>query len=137
MSLWKSVFGESQEDVWRRVADVLPGRFEAGGLVESPKVHAELAGFNVVLDIYTVNSNNGSFQYTRLRAPFINAGRLRFGIGKPVGPNAKERVVGHVLGDFAAEERTTLPDVITRACDICEGWNREGLQKAMNRFNGK
>jgi len=82
MSLWKSVFGESQEDVWRRVADVLPGRFEAGGLVESPKVHAELAGFNVVLDIYTVNSNNGSFQYTRLRAPFINAGRLRFGIGR-------------------------------------------------------
>jgi len=64
-------------------------------------------------------------------------GHLRFGIGKPVGPNAKERVVGHVLGDFAAEERTTLPDVITRACDICEGWNREGLQKAMNRFNGK
>lgn len=82
MGLWKSVFGESQEDVWRRVADVLPGRFETGGLLESPKVHAELAGFNVVLDIETVSTDQGSFQYTRLRAPFINAGRLRFGIGR-------------------------------------------------------
>ncbi len=64
-------------------------------------------------------------------------GRLRFGIGKPVGPNAKERVVGHVLGDFSKEEMSTLREQIERGCDVCESWVREGLPKAMNRWNGK
>jgi PTH1 family peptidyl-tRNA hydrolase len=63
--------------------------------------------------------------------------RLRFGIGKPTGPGAKERVIGHVLGDFNAEERVTLPEHLARAAEICESWTREGLQKAMNKWNGK
>lgn len=66
-----------------------------------------------------------------------NYARLRFGIGKPQGPNARDRVVGHVLGDFSSEERQTLDEHIKKACDICDGWTRDGLQKAMNRFNGK
>ena len=76
MGLWKSVFGGSHEEVWRRVAGMLPGRFETGGLLESPKVHAEVAGFAIVLDIETVSTDQGSFEYTRLRAPFINGDRL-------------------------------------------------------------
>jgi PTH1 family peptidyl-tRNA hydrolase len=63
--------------------------------------------------------------------------RLRFGIGKPAGPGAKERVVGHVLGDFSPDERATLPELIGKACDVSESWAREGLAKAMNRWNGK
>lgn len=64
-------------------------------------------------------------------------GRLRFGIGKPQGPNAKERVVGHVLGDFSAEERAALPELLGKAADMADTWAREGLQKAMNRWNKK
>lgn len=64
-------------------------------------------------------------------------GRLRFGIGKPTGPNARERVVSHVLGDFSKEERGLLPELITRASEISESWVREGLPRAMNRWNGK
>lgn len=63
--------------------------------------------------------------------------RLRFGIGKPTGPGARERVVGHVLGDFSKDERDALPEFIGKSVDICEAWAREGLAKAMNRFNGK
>ena len=66
-----------------------------------------------------------------------NYGRLRFGIGKPAGPNAKERVVGHVLGDFSKEECAVLPELIGKASDISESWVREGLARAMNRWNGK
>jgi PTH1 family peptidyl-tRNA hydrolase len=61
--------------------------------------------------------------------------RLRFGIDKPQGPNAKERVVGHVLGDFSKEEADALPEHLGRAVQICDAWAREGLQKAMNLFN--
>jgi len=62
-------------------------------------------------------------------------GRLRFGIDKPQGPNAKERVVGHVLGDFSREEQATLGEVIKRAVEGCELWARDGMAKAMNGFN--
>ena len=63
--------------------------------------------------------------------------RLRFGIGKPQGPNAKDRVVGHVLGDFAADERQGLDALLDRAVEGCELWLSHGMQTAMNRFNRK
>lgn len=62
-------------------------------------------------------------------------GRLRVGIGKPQGPNARERVVGHVLGNFSAEEAKPLPDVIALAVQMGEAWARDGMQKAMNTWN--
>ena len=62
-------------------------------------------------------------------------GRLRFGIGKPAGPNAKERVVGHVLGNFSGDEQPQLSSLLQAAAEMAEGWAREDMQKAMNRFN--
>ncbi|SEL62509.1 MULTISPECIES: aminoacyl-tRNA hydrolase [Stigmatella] len=61
--------------------------------------------------------------------------RLRFGIGKPEGPNAKERVAGYVLSAFDDGERRQLEEHIGRAADMAEVWAREGLAVAMNRFN--
>ena len=64
-------------------------------------------------------------------------GRLRFGIDKPVGPNAKDRVSGHVLSDFRGEEVKPLPDLIDRAAEGAELWISLGMAQAMNRFNRK
>ena len=61
--------------------------------------------------------------------------RLRFGVGKPVGDNAKDRVVGHVLGAFSAEEKVALGPLIVASVEAAETWAREGLATAMNRFN--
>jgi len=61
--------------------------------------------------------------------------RLRFGIGKPGGPNAKDRVVGYVLHDFASEERDGLPALLDRAVDMARAWLSLGLAEAMNRYN--
>ena len=63
--------------------------------------------------------------------------RLRFGIGKPEGPNAKERVAGYVLSHFDDGERRQLEEFIGRASDMAETWARDGLATAMNRFNRK
>lgn len=62
-------------------------------------------------------------------------GRLRFGIDKPQGPNAKERVVGHVLGNFSGEEDKAMVELLISAIDACEAWAKHGMQKAMNAFN--
>jgi len=64
-------------------------------------------------------------------------GRLRVGIGKPEGPGAKERVVGHVLSDFSREEKGALPPLVDRAVEAVETWLKDGLASAMNRFNRK
>lgn len=61
--------------------------------------------------------------------------RLRFGIGKPEGPNAKERVSGYVLSNFSKDEQPALEELLGRAADATECWVTEGLQVAMNRFN--
>lgn len=61
--------------------------------------------------------------------------RLRFGVGKPEGPNAKERVAGYVLSNFSGEEQKQLDELIAFAADAAEAWVREGMAKAMNRFN--
>ena len=44
-------------------------------------------------------------------------------------------MVGYVLGDFSKEELALLPELIARAADTCDCWLREGLTKAMNKFN--
>ncbi|HEY1906616.1 MAG TPA: aminoacyl-tRNA hydrolase [Myxococcaceae bacterium] len=61
--------------------------------------------------------------------------RLRFGIGTPQGPNAKERVVGHVLHDFASEEKEALPPLLERAVEMARAWLTLGIATAMNRHN--
>lgn len=62
-------------------------------------------------------------------------GRLRFGIGKPPAPDARQRVVGHVLGNFSGEEAKSLPALLEGAAEMAEAWAREGMARAMNRFN--
>jgi len=60
--------------------------------------------------------------------------RLRLGIGRRDG--ARE-ITDYVLSRFsAAEETALLEKVLERAADQSECWLNEGIQKAMNQFNG-
>jgi PTH1 family peptidyl-tRNA hydrolase len=61
--------------------------------------------------------------------------RLRFGVGKPEGPNAKERVVGHVLSAFSREEAPLLAELVDRAVEAAQAWVKSGLEAAMNLHN--
>jgi PTH1 family peptidyl-tRNA hydrolase len=61
--------------------------------------------------------------------------RLRVGIGKPEGEGAKERVIGHVLGDFSQDEGVALPALVDRAAELAERFVVEGLARAMNAGN--
>jgi len=63
--------------------------------------------------------------------------RLRFGIDKPKGENAKERVPGYVLSPFSKGEASALEPLLDMAAEACEAWARQGLAEAMNRFNRK
>lgn len=61
--------------------------------------------------------------------------RLKVGISPADGRPAGERMVGHVLGKFSAEERPVLQTVIQRAADAVLSAVDRGLETAMNVFN--
>ncbi len=61
-----------------------------------------------------------------------NFARMRIGIGRP----ATKEDIGHVLGNFSEEEQKELDPVWTRGMDALDVWLSEGIDKAMNLYNG-
>lgn len=59
--------------------------------------------------------------------------RVRVGIGRPKG---RAGAVDHVLDGFSSGERKELPFILERAADAVEAIVSEGVEQAMNRFNG-
>lgn len=57
--------------------------------------------------------------------------RLRIGVGNVNSPS----LVGHVLGDFPAEDWKNLPEVFERAVDAILDAHQYGVEIAMNRYN--
>jgi len=62
--------------------------------------------------------------------------RLRLGIAPEAGVPTGDELPDFVLSPFAAEEQETVAAMIQRAADACEVWVSEGVEVAMNRFNG-
>ena len=58
--------------------------------------------------------------------------RVRVGIGRP--PSGWT-VVGYVLGKFNQDEQPVVVDVINKIGLALDCWLKEGLDKAMNKFN--
>jgi PTH1 family peptidyl-tRNA hydrolase len=58
---------------------------------------------------------------------------LRLGIGRQDG--ARE-ITDYVLSRFDANESALMKKVLDRAADQAECWLNDGIQKAMNQFNG-
>ena len=67
-------FGPSCHDVWRVLAEELPGRFEQSTWLKSPRVVAEAGPWEVVLDLFRTDK----VVFTRIRAPYVNADGFRF-----------------------------------------------------------
>jgi PTH1 family peptidyl-tRNA hydrolase len=63
--------------------------------------------------------------------------RLKVGIAASAGRPVGERLVGHVLGKFHADEKTELAISLQRAADAVGCALQSGLQTAMNLFNRK
>ncbi|MCP3100006.1 aminoacyl-tRNA hydrolase [Myxococcus sp. K15C18031901] len=102
-------------------------------------VHDEL---DLPLGRLQLKAGGGSGGHNGLKSIVSSLGaenfiRLRFGIGKPEGPNARERVSGYVLSGFDDAERRQLEELIGRSVDMAESWVRDGVATTMNRFNRK
>lgn len=61
--------------------------------------------------------------------------RLRAGIRDETTP-AGDALVEFVLAPFLEVEREAVETLVGRAADACEAWAAEGIEVAMQRFNG-
>ena len=60
--------------------------------------------------------------------------RLRLGIGRPPG---KMDAAAYVLQDFSKDEMKELSSILDRAADAVLTFVTDGLDKAMNKYNGE
>jgi len=59
--------------------------------------------------------------------------RLRVGIARPDG---SREMVNHVLATFKPDERELADEMVQVAADAVERWLTDGIEAAMNEFNG-
>ena len=60
-------------------------------------------------------------------------GRVRIGVDKP---GSKDQGADHVLSRFSKRERADIDVTLEQAADAVEAIARDGIDAAMNRFNG-
>jgi peptidyl-tRNA hydrolase, PTH1 family len=60
--------------------------------------------------------------------------RLRIGIGRTA--DGRREITGHVLGTFASTESVLVEKVLAAAAAQADCWLENGIEMAMNRFNG-
>jgi PTH1 family peptidyl-tRNA hydrolase len=60
--------------------------------------------------------------------------RFKIGIGHPA--SYEDAVLRHVLTGFTPEEASLIAEAVSKAADAVECWLAEGIDAAMNRFNG-
>lgn len=61
--------------------------------------------------------------------------RIRLGIGRPDGPKDRD-IQDWVLGVFGRHEKLQVDKMVDRGVDAVEVCLRDGVEKAMNEFNG-
>ncbi len=79
-SLWRQLYGPSQEEVWGLLSAEIKGTLKPGWL-SGMKVEVEHGPWIITLDSYSERLQNGRrLEFTRMRAPFVNPNGFRFAI---------------------------------------------------------
>ena len=63
-----------------------------------------------------------------------NFARLRFGVGSDF---VQGKQINHVLGDFAPEEQSEMPERLEKCTQMIKAFGTIGLGRTMSDFNGK
>ena len=62
--------------------------------------------------------------------------RLRLGVCPADAPPPGDELSDFVLAPFAEEEREAAEEMIRRAAEACQVWARDGVEAAMQQYNG-
>ena len=87
---------------------------------------------NLNIQAQTKNTPADSLKNIDLLTGGNDYSRLRIGIGNNF---SKGRQVDYVLGKWSDEERVSLSDIISNACEATLSFGTIGLEHAMNQYN--
>ncbi|MCY3766134.1 MAG: DUF3137 domain-containing protein [Gemmatimonadetes bacterium] len=112
MSIRRSIFGPSKDEIWRQIASDIEGEFVDGGFWGENAVTYNHGEWRIVLDTRTESTYSGTMmmtvQYTRMRAPFVNKDGLYFDISLEGFLSSIGRLFGMrdiVIGDRFFDDR--------------------------------
>jgi hypothetical protein len=80
MGAVRNLFGPSKREIWQQLSTDLGARFVDGGFWKGDKVVATHGQWTVTLDTHAVSTGKTTVVFTRMRAPYVNPGGLRFTI---------------------------------------------------------
>lgn len=112
MSIRRSIFGPSKDEIWRQIASDIAGEFIDGGFWGENAVTYNHGEWRIILDTRTETTYSGTMmmtvQYTRMRAPFVNRDGLYFDISLEGFLSSIGRLFGMrdiVIGDRFFDDR--------------------------------
>ena len=112
MSIPRSIFGPSKDEIWRQIASDIEGEFIDGGFWGENAVTYNHGEWRIILDTRTESTYSGTMmmtvQYTRMRAPFVNKDGLYFDISLEGFLSSIGRLFGMrdiVIGDRFFDDR--------------------------------
>ncbi len=77
MGILRDWFGPSRKEIWRKLSAELDARYVDGSWRRGDRIEVVHGPWTITLDAYTVMAGNTPLLFTRFRAPFVNADRLR------------------------------------------------------------
>ncbi len=95
--------GSSKEDIWRKLADELHGKF-IDGKWSFDKVQVEHDCWTITLDSYAVVTGHVHIPMTRFRAPFVNPEGFRFSITRQDMFTGLQKIFGMQDIEIGADE---------------------------------
>ena len=78
MSILRTLFGPSREEIWRQFCAQTDGKYIDGDFWKRDKVEAAHGQWIVTLDTYVVSTGKSTITYTRMRAPYVNPDGFTF-----------------------------------------------------------
>ena len=112
MSIRRSIFGPTKDEIWKQIASDMTGEFIDGGFWEENAVTYNHGEWRIILDTRTETAYSGTMmmtsQFTRMRAPFINKDGLYFSLSNEGFLSSIGKLLGMqdiVVGDRYFDDR--------------------------------
>jgi hypothetical protein len=128
MSLLRSIFGPSKDEIWSSIAKDIGGKYIDGGFWKKDVLRYRHRDWEILLDTYTQSSGSGSNHssttYTRMRAPFVNKDGLYFKIYR--------KGIFSSIGRFFGMQDLEIGDSFFDGNFIIKGNNPKQIKRLLN-----